>query len=103
MQIFGGIIALIVGVAGWYYLFYSTAATRLGGIEDPAMNQRRQRLRRTNGAVMLLLGALIYAGSHVEAPHAFVLIWLSVLVLFFVFVALGMADIRLTAKLRRKR
>src|SRR4051812_19520278 len=106
MQIFGGIIALIVGVAGWYYLFYSQAASRLVVVEDAAANQRRQRLRRTNGLVMLMLAVLIYAGSHVEAaesPQAFVMIWVGVLLLFFVFVALGYADIRLTRRLRRKR
>ncbi|HSV13853.1 MAG TPA: hypothetical protein VLI90_06310 [Tepidisphaeraceae bacterium] len=103
MEIFGGIIALIVGVAGWYYLFYSQAATRLGAIEDAAANQRRHRLRRTNGLVMLALAVLIYAGAHIESPRAFVMVWIAVLLLFFVFVALGFADIRLTAKLRRKR
>jgi peptidoglycan/LPS O-acetylase OafA/YrhL len=103
MQIFGGIIALIVGVAGWYYLFYSQAASRLGVVEDAAANQRRQRLRRVNGVVMLCLAVLIYAGSHVDSPQAFVMIWVAVLMLFFVFVALGYADIRLTRRLRRKR
>jgi hypothetical protein len=101
----GGILALLVGVAGWYYLFYSKAAARLEGVEGSAINQRRQRLRRTNGAVMVLMAALLYAGSRVEPdqePQAFVSVWLGVLVLFFVFVVLGVADIRLTARLRRK-
>ena len=105
MRILGGILALLVGVAGWYYLFYSKAAGRLDGVEAPAINQRRQRLRRTNGGVMVAMAALLYAGSRVEpdqSPQGFVFIWLGVLLLFFVFVVLGVADIRLTARLRRK-
>ena len=48
---------------------------------------------------------VLYAGSRVEpdqSPQGFVFIWLGVLLLFFVFVVLGVADIRLTARLRRK-
>lgn len=103
MRIFGNILALLVGVAGWYYLFYSKAAVRLSGIEDPRLNQRRQRLRRTNGVVMLVLAVLLYAGTDERnTPRSFALVWLSVFLLFFAFVALAVADIRLTARLRRR-
>jgi hypothetical protein len=103
MRIFGNILALLVAVAGWYYLFYSKAAVRLSGIEDPALNQRRQRLRRTNGVVMLIMAVLLYAGTDERfTPQVFILIWLGVFLLFFVFVALAVADLRLTARLRRR-
>src|SRR5580765_1886549 len=79
MRVFGNILALLVGIAGWYYLFYSKAAARLGAIEDPRLNLRRQRLRRTNGVVMLILAVLLYAGTDERnTPRSFALVWLSV-------------------------
>jgi drug/metabolite transporter (DMT)-like permease len=102
MSTIGGILALLIGVAGWYYLFYSQAASRLGSIESPASNQRRRRLRRVNGAVMLVLAVLLYAGFSTEQPQAFLLVWLGVCVLLAIVMVLGIADVWLTAKLPRR-
>jgi hypothetical protein len=100
------ILDLLIGVAGWYYLFYSKAAVRLDGIETPAVNQRRRRLRRFNGLIMLLLAGSFYAGIFAvdadHTPQAFVAVWLSVLLLLLVIVVLAVADLRLTTKLRGK-
>jgi hypothetical protein len=103
MPTIGGIFALLIGVAGWYYLFYSHAADKLAAIEAPVANQRRRRLRRLNGAAMLLLAVLLYAGLYTEEnPRAFMLVWLGVCVLLAIIVVLGIADVWLTAKLRRR-
>src|SRR2546421_1988172 len=53
--------SLLVLAAGWYYLFYSPAAHRLSGIEQPHLNALRIRLRRANGVVMMLLAVAFYA------------------------------------------
>ena len=106
MRSVAAILALLIGVAGWYYLFYSKAAVRLEAIEGIAINQRRQRLRRINGLVMLLLAGSFYAGIFTvnpdQTPQAFVAVWLSVLLLLLVIVVLAVADLRLTTKLRGK-
>jgi drug/metabolite transporter (DMT)-like permease len=100
------ILDLLIGLAGMYYLFVSKAALRLDGIEDPIINQRRQRLRRINGLVMLLLAASFYAGVFAvnvdHTPQAFAAVWLGVLILLLVIVVLAVADLRLTTKLRGK-
>jgi hypothetical protein len=54
--------ALVVAAAGWYYMFYSQAASRLAGVEGEAVNRRRVRLRRVNGLMMFLLGVFFFAG-----------------------------------------
>jgi hypothetical protein len=102
MRLLGGILALIIGIAGWYYLFYSRAAERLGVVEPPAVNQRRRRLRKINGLAMLLLAVLLYAGFYTASPQEFLLIWLGVCLLLAVVVVLGIADVWLTAKLRKR-
>ncbi len=51
------ILALLTGVAGWFYLFFSRAARRLGGVEQQRANRWRNRLRRVNGIVMIVLAA----------------------------------------------
>jgi drug/metabolite transporter (DMT)-like permease len=102
-----GIFSLLVGVAGWYYLFYSRAAEKLGAIENQQVNRHRSRLRRIGGFVMLLLAIATYAGFYTfdpkHAPTAFVFTWISVFVLLFLVVFLALMDVRLTAQLRRKR
>ncbi len=107
MKSLAGILALLIGVAGWYYLFYSKAALRLSGLENPGINLRRRWLRRVNGFMMLLLAVLFYAGFYgvedQQSPQAFVLVWIGVMALLFVIVFLAVADLRLTAKLRQKR
>ena len=100
------ILALWAGVAGWYYLFYSKSARRLAPVEDPATNDRRHRLRRANGAVLLAVGGLFYAGFTVD-PHRrpgwYVVVWSAVLLLLGVLLVLVLLDMRLTARLRRRR
>lgn len=102
-----GIFAFLTGAAGWFYLFYSRAAHRLGAIEEECLNQRRIVLRRTGGIVMLLLGGLFFAGFAAfdepdRAPRAFAAVWLTVLVLLVVIIVLAMMDLRLTCKLRNR-
>ena len=100
---FGFFIPLLVGVAGWYYLFYSRAAHRLATIEVNAANARRIRLRRMNGAVMLVLAALIYIGARgidpEQRPRAFLAVWIGVFFLLLAVVVLALVDLRLTMKL----
>ena len=108
MRHLAGIFALLTGAAGWYYLFYSRAAQRLEGIEEQALNDRRVRLRRAGGVVMLLLGAFFFAGSYAfsdprQTPGAFLGVWVTVLVLLIVIVVLAMIDVRLTRRLRDRR
>lgn len=102
-----GIFSLLVAAAGWHYLFYSRAATKLVQVEDQATNLRRARLRRIGGFSMLILGVLFFAGFYsVDAKHspaAFVAIWICVFALLFLVVFLALIDVRLTARLRRSR
>lgn len=98
------LLALLIGVAGWYYLFYSRAAHRLVTMENASANRRRIGLRRVNGAAMILLAALLYIATQAVDPHerprSFVIVWLGIFVLLFVLVVLGLIDIRLTTRLR---
>jgi len=99
------ILALLVAVAGWFYLFNSKAARRLDGVETPSVNQRRDRLRRLNGLAMLPLALGFYAGFKIDPhPHPiiFLSLWTIVMVLVIFVVVLAIIDLRLTARLRRK-
>jgi hypothetical protein len=60
MTLLPAILALLVAAAGWYYAFYSSAAGKLSGIERPSANRLRVRLRRINGCLMIVLGALFF-------------------------------------------
>lgn len=106
-SILPGIFSLLVAAAGWYYLFYSRAALRLGGIESADINARRVRLRRIGGGLMVLLGAAFFIGFYSvdwEMPtSAFMAAWLAVLVLLGAIVVLALIDMRLTLKMRRRR
>jgi len=99
--------SLLVAAAGWYYLFYSRAAHRLGNIENPLLNRQRIRLRRAGGFVMMLIAVLFFTGFNtVDAdrhPVAFLVVWSTAFVMLLVMVGLALADIRLTARLRRRR
>jgi membrane protein YdbS with pleckstrin-like domain len=99
-----GILATLVGVAGWFYLFYSRAASNLSNIEDQKVNKLRGTLRRVGALVMLLLATLIAVGAYafdIEHPGPqFFLTWIIVLALLMVIVILGLIDVRLTYKLR---
>ena len=55
MHTLPAIFALLVGAVGWYYLFFSKAASRLGGIEEQRSNRLRGLLRRINAILMLLI------------------------------------------------
>jgi drug/metabolite transporter (DMT)-like permease len=104
MQYLPAIFALLVGAAGWFYLFYSKAAHNLGAIEQQEFNRLRIRLRRTNGVVLLLLAACFAAAYYgTGAQRTFVMLFMAVLVLLLGSVVLALIDVRLTRKLRRQR
>jgi UDP-N-acetylmuramyl pentapeptide phosphotransferase/UDP-N-acetylglucosamine-1-phosphate transferase len=104
MQIFSAIIAVITAGAGLYYLVYSRGAHRLQGVEEEYYNARRIRLRRTGGAVMLVL-AICFALLFWLTPDSgeFLLVLLAVLILVGVILVLAMIDLRLTWRMRRER
>ncbi len=103
------ILSLLIAIAGWHYLFHSTAAVKLVVVEDEKVNQQRVRLRRVGGFVLLTLAATLYVGFHrldrdelEQADAVIAFAWLSVAaMLMFVVVMLALWDIRLTAKLRK--
>jgi hypothetical protein len=104
MRLLADILALLCGVAGWFYLFYSKAAARLASVESARLNAIRVALRRVSGAAMVLLGIALFAGSNSvdeqKAPNVFLAIWISVLLLLATILLLALADVRLTLKLR---
>lgn len=101
-----GIFSLLVAGSGWFYLFYSRAATRLQGLEEQALNRRRVRLRRVGGFSMFLLGVAFFAGSYTfdetKQPTPFVVSWLVVLLLLMVLTVSALLDLRITMQLRRR-
>ena len=107
MHSLAAIFALLTGIAGWYYLFFSKAASRLAGVEDEALNRRRVRFRRAGGVAMLLLAVCFYAGFYAVdadvAPGAFLAVWVAVFVLLLVVMVLAIIDVRLTARIRQRR
>ena len=100
-----GIFAFVVMASGWYYLFYSRAAERLGRFEGEPVNVTRIRLRRVGGLVIMGLGAALYVGFYGvqwDPPtRAFMTVWLLVFFLLAAAVMLAMVDVHLTRKLRR--
>ena len=107
MLALASILSLLIGIAGWYYLFYSQAAHRLAGVENERINRMRVRLRKTGGFVLLLLAPMFFAGFHTvnadTEPETFVIVWVTVLALLGLTVVLAMVDLGLTWKLRRDR
>jgi hypothetical protein len=105
MESIPAIFCLLTAAAGWFYLFYSRAAHRLAIIENQRVNQARIRLRRMGASAMILLAvafAVGYYGTDVRRPTAtFAIAWISVLLLLPVMLGIGLADLRLTRKLRR--
>jgi Na+/H+ antiporter NhaD/arsenite permease-like protein len=105
MEAIPAIFCLFTAAAGWFYLFYSRAAHRLAAVEDQRINQARIRLRRIGASAMILLAvafAVGYYGADVHQPSAtFAIAWGSVLLLLPVMLGIGLADLRLTRKLRR--
>ena len=107
MTVMPAIFSLWVAAAGWYYMFYSRAAGRLAGIEDDRLNLQRVRLRRVGGFVMLLLAVFFFAGFHsfdLDRPptSTFFFVWLVVFLLLGMVLLLGLIDLRLTMKLRKR-
>ena len=104
MESIPAIFCLITAAAGWFYLFYSRAAHRLAIVEDQRINQARIRLRRIGASAMILLAIAFsvgYYGTDVHEPTAmFEIAWLAVLLLLPVMLGIGLADLRLTRKLR---
>ncbi len=107
MQPLPGVLAFIVLGAGWYYLFYSPAAKRLSGMEQPADNALRVRLRRANGIVMMLLAVAFFASYYTvdeRTPgHWAILVLMLIPILLCAMIILALIDVRLTRKLRRER
>jgi len=107
MQSLSTILALLIGIAGWYYLFYSRSAERLAAVESQRLNRLRAGLRRAGGFVLLLLAPLFFAGFHTvnadTEPNAFVAVWVGVILLLGVNVLLAMVDVALTWKIQRRR
>ena len=101
------IFSLLVGAAGWYYMFYSRAALKLQAVEGEQRNRLRQRCRQANGFVMFLLGIGLYAGFNSADPQTsaqtFVTIWMGVFILLLAIVLLALVDLRLTWRLRHSR
>jgi len=106
MRLLTAILAVLTGMAGWFYLFFSGAAQRLGGIEQRRANRWRIRLRRTNGVMMILLAALLYGGTYAVDeqinPKTFIFIWMSVTLLLGMVLLLVLADVRLTIGLKKR-
>lgn len=97
------IFALIVAAAGWFYIFYSRAASKLAGIEPHHANQLRIRLRRTCGLGMIALAIAFYAGcvAMERGSWAAAAGWmLGVFGLMIAILILALVDVRLTRKLR---
>jgi len=100
------ILCLLIGASGWYYMFYSRAAEKLGAIEGEDSNRRRVRLRRANGVAMFVLGITLCAGFYSfdpkGSPLGFVVTWVAVFSLLVVILILGLLDLLLTRQLRQK-
>lgn len=98
------ILSLLTAIAGWYYAFYSPAAERLEGIENPANNRRRVRLRRVNGILMFLMAVCLFlAVAAIDRQWSLlsiITLWPAVFILLFAVGVLGMVDLRMTQHLR---
>lgn len=100
------ILALLVAAAGWHYAFYSRAASQLAGVESDAANRLRVRLRRVNGCLMIVLGALFFLGSAALdqqwRPRTTGLILLGMLLVLSTVSAMALVDLSLTRRLRQQ-
>jgi drug/metabolite transporter (DMT)-like permease len=100
------ILSLLIGAAGWYYMFYSRAAQQLAPFESEAVNRRRVRYRRVGGGLMCVLAVLIFAGLVTidpgRSPSAFVFTWAGVVVVTFAVLVLALKDVRMARDLRGK-
>ena len=99
------IFALVVAAAGWFYMFYSRAASNLSVVESAGVNLLRVRLRRVGGLVMMLLAAAFCAGCVALEREQAVLaggMLIAVFVLMCAVLFLGFIDLKLTTKLREQ-
>jgi UDP-N-acetylmuramyl pentapeptide phosphotransferase/UDP-N-acetylglucosamine-1-phosphate transferase len=106
MDYLPAIFSLLVAAAGWYYMFYSQAAQKLHGIEGERENRLRVRLRRIGGLVIMLLAVSFYTMIVLLERERFAAagtVIVLVMVLMGAVLALGLADLRLTRRMRRKR
>ncbi len=106
MDYLPAIFSLLVAAAGWYYLFYSKAAHKLAGVEEERHNRLRVRLRRVGGAVILCLAGTFYAMFVMLNRARFAAAGTLLLVVMFLMgavIVLGLADLRLTHRMRRER
>lgn len=100
------LLCVLVGAAGWHYMFYSQAAQRLHAAEGSASNRWRVRLRRVGGAAMLLLGLALAAalwGLQAGWRELAMLGWLAVPLLLLALVVLAAVDVWLTRRLWKKK
>jgi hypothetical protein len=105
LQILAGVFSLLVGAAGWFYLFYSRAAEKLAGVEAARTNALRVNLRRVGGCAMIGLAVTFYIGCVALLRRNLTLfgaMMFAVLVLMAVILVLGLVDLRLTNRLRRR-
>ncbi len=106
MHYLPAIFALLVAAAGWYYMFYSTAAQKLAGIEQDRHNHLRVRLRRIGGGVIMFLAIAFYAlfaALRDERAGTALLLLAVVVACMVVILVLGWIDLRLTRHWRRER
>jgi UDP-N-acetylmuramyl pentapeptide phosphotransferase/UDP-N-acetylglucosamine-1-phosphate transferase len=105
MDYLPAIFSLLVGAAGWYYMFYSKAAQRLESVEGQRQNRLRVRLRRVGGLSILLLAVAFYALFSLpdDRVRTAMLLMAAVVILMMVILILGLIDLRLTRRLRRER
>lgn len=103
MRILAAILALLTGAAGWYYLFYSTAAHRLGEVEGLKTNRQRIMLRRINAVAMLLLAVCFFMLFWTVGDDVYLVMVLGIVLLLLVVVmGLALIDLRMTLRLRRE-
>jgi hypothetical protein len=99
------VFALFVATVGWYYMFYSTAAVKLGEVEPHPLNVLRIRLRRVGGFFMLLLAvcffALFFTVDLSRPTYSAFFVFLATFLVLGTIVVLALIDLRLTWKLRR--
>lgn len=104
LRAFCAIFSLFIAACGWYYMFYSRAASRLSSIEETNTNAIRVWLRRINGLLMFALAICFFAGFFaVDLDHPTrmtAIVWLAVCFLVLALLALGLVDLRLTWRLR---
>jgi hypothetical protein len=106
MLIVRDIFALLMAAAGWHYLFYSAAASRLRAVEAQSRHRARVLLRRFNGVLLLAMAVLFFIGSQPwleKRELAYLTVWLSVMALLFFIVIGAFIDLRLTLKLKAER